>query len=85
MVGALSAGLLSVYFLPSISWHVLVLTSLVAGFIAQMGDFFESLIKRVAGVKDSGTMMPGHGGILDRIDGVLFAAPVVYFVAALYQ
>jgi phosphatidate cytidylyltransferase len=85
LLGALFAGLLSVYFLPEIPWHVLILMSLVAGFIGQMGDLFESLVKRVAGVKDSGTMMPGHGGILDRIDGVLFAAPVVYFVAALFQ
>jgi phosphatidate cytidylyltransferase len=85
IVGAMLAGLMSVFLLPNVPWHVLILMSLVAGFIGQMGDFFESLVKRVAGVKDSGTLMPGHGGILDRIDGVLFAAPVVYFVAALFQ
>lgn len=53
--------------------------SAVSGFVGQFGDFFESLLKRVADVKDSGKIMPGHGGVLDRIDAVLFAAPVVLF------
>jgi phosphatidate cytidylyltransferase len=60
--------------IPLPAW--LVMASLVS-FVAQSGDFFESLLKRVAEVKDSGRIMPGHGGILDRIDGLLFAAPVM--------
>ena len=58
--------------------HVL-LSSFLVGWAAQLGDVFASKLKRAAGVKDSGTFLPGHGGALDRIDGLLFALPVFYF------
>jgi phosphatidate cytidylyltransferase len=57
----------------------LILVSLLLGIFSQAGDLFESLVKRAAGAKDSGALIPGHGGILDRIDGLLLAAPPFYY------
>lgn len=68
--------------IPMVGW--LAMAGLIS-LVAQSGDFFESLLKRIAHVKDSGAIMPGHGGILDRIDGLLFAAPIMSCALSLFD
>ena len=84
--GLIRIGLLTpdqAYLPPQVPtlWQFAVLSG-VLNIAAQIGDLAESLLKRGAGVKDSGNILPGHGGMLDRIDALLFAAPVVWIYAA---
>jgi phosphatidate cytidylyltransferase len=76
LVGALLSK--SIYF-PQLTFGDVAITAIVIGTVGQAGDLFESLLKRSFGVKDSGTIIPGHGGVLDRLDSILFAAPVTYY------
>lgn len=77
------AGLLLPEFLRNLGqlWPAALIMGFGVGAFAQLGDLFESLVKRAAGVKDTGRFLPGHGGVLDRIDGVLASAPIYYFLA----
>jgi len=67
------------FLLPDIPAAHIAFLGLAGGMIGQLGDLFESLIKRASGFKDSGSILPGHGGILDRLDCLLFIVPWVYY------
>lgn len=86
--GGLAASLLAgagyaAAFLPAVPWGYAALVSALVGAAGQAGDLFESLLKRAAGVKDSGTILPGHGGMFDRADAAIAAGPVLYLAAVL--
>lgn len=81
MGGMLAALLVRYVFLPEINLFVVLCLGVFIAILGILGDLAESLLKRGFGVKDSGTIIPGHGGILDRLDSLLFTAPFVYFVS----
>ncbi len=84
-LGGLAGNLLAgtcfkLWLLTDLGWLQMAVFALTVGLLGQVGDLFESAFKRRSGIKDSGRLLPGHGGFLDRIDALLFAAPAAYFL-----
>jgi phosphatidate cytidylyltransferase len=70
-------GLFGYFAIPAFFLHCVII-GVLGGVVSQVGDLMASAIKRRLGIKDYGTLIPGHGGLLDRIDSLLFTAPLVY-------
>jgi phosphatidate cytidylyltransferase len=83
LVGAVAgAALASLWYLPALPLAHALPLGLFAGAVGQLGDLVESLLKRSTGIKDSGGIVPGHGGMLDRIDALIVVSPIVYLFAS---
>ncbi len=80
VAGLLGALFFAFLFLPVVPWLFLVFSAVLIGGVGIAGDLTESIVKRGTGTKDSGKCLAGHGGILDRVDSLLFAAPVLYYL-----
>ena len=80
LLGSIAGTLLAKFtFFPQLTLADALLTAVLVGILGQTGDLFESLLKRSFRVKDSGSSIPGHGGVLDRLDSIIFAAPALYY------
>jgi phosphatidate cytidylyltransferase len=81
IIGSIIVALVfSQLFIPQLEKSLCVFLAIGLGILGQLGDFTESMLKRSAQVKDSGSLIPGHGGMLDRLDSFLFSAPFLYYV-----
>lgn len=79
LAGSVLTSILVGVFYPQMSIYHYAIIGILVGTIGQIGDLAESALKRLAGVKDSGKLIPGHGGVLDRVDSLLLTGPVVYY------
>jgi phosphatidate cytidylyltransferase len=80
LIGSISAALVYGSFVPQLPLKTALLTGVLIGLASPAGDLVESMFKRDAGVKDSSGLIPGHGGVLDRFDTIMFVSPFIYFI-----
>ena len=86
LIGAVMMALVAkIGFMPWLDVVDCVILGVLLGSVGMAGDLFESRLKRHAGVKDSGTILPGHGGLLDRVDSLIFTSPVFYYYVVLIE
>lgn len=87
LVGGVAAmvGMGHYWLAPELPIPDAIVLGLIGSALGQIGDLVESMVKRTFGVKDSGNILPGHGGMLDRVDGLLFVAPLVYYYVKLFS
>jgi phosphatidate cytidylyltransferase len=84
--GIAAAALLQHFLFPDLPLRHVLISAVLLGFFGQLGDLAESMLKRAAETKDSSQLIPGHGGVLDRMDSLLFAFPVLYiYMLQLYR
>jgi phosphatidate cytidylyltransferase len=81
-VSIVTAAGLGTWLVPQWSMSTAILAGALLGIVGQVGDLVESAIKRSLGAKDTGGLIPGHGGVLDRLDGILFNAPALFYYAS---
>ena len=82
LAGSIAASAFCFQQMPALSVLPVFLTGVLIGAVSPAGDLIESMFKRDAGVKDSSALIPGHGGVLDRFDTIMFVAPIVYFLSS---
>jgi phosphatidate cytidylyltransferase len=86
LLGGAAVGVLMMFWkFSTVPWHHVLIIALGCSFVGQIGDLVESMWKRSIGIKDSSAIIPGHGGVLDRFDSLLFAAPFMYAYFRLFD
>jgi len=80
VLGSVAAAYAFSFVVPAVSPSMVLLAGLLIGLFSPAGDLIESMFKRDAGVKDASALIPGHGGVLDRFDTVMFVAPFLYLL-----